>query len=150
VYDPKIHWFSLINSFVIVIFLTFMVAMILIRALHKDISRYNSTESQEEGQEEWGWKLVHGDVFRTPSNYMLLSVLVGNGAQMLAMTAITLVLALFGFLSPASRGSLMTVAIVFYVLLASLAGFYSAKLYKMFGGESWKLNIGLTAFLVPG
>ena len=37
-----------------------MVAMITIRSLHKDIARYNSVESSEEAQEEFGWKLVHG------------------------------------------------------------------------------------------
>lgn len=46
VLDPSIHWFSLVNSIVIVLFLTGMVAMILIRALHKDISRYNAVDAQ--------------------------------------------------------------------------------------------------------
>ena len=46
VLDPSIHWFSLVNSIVIVLFLTGMVAMILLRALHKDISRYNAAEAQ--------------------------------------------------------------------------------------------------------
>ena len=126
-----------------------VVAMILIRSLHKDIDRYNQADSQE-AQEDWGWKLVHGDVFRTPARSMLLSVLVGNGVQLLSMSLVTLVLALFGFLSPASRGALMTVTLVFYVLLGCAAGFASARLYKMFGGENWKTNVILTAFLIPG
>jgi len=149
-YDPKIHWFSLINSFVIVLFLTFMVGMILLRALHKDISRYNQPESQEEAQEEYGWKLVHGDVFRTPTNPLLLSVFVGNGVQVILMACVTLVLALLGFLSPAIRGSLVTVAIVFYVCFGFAAGYSSALLYKMFGGEAWKRCVVLTACLIPG
>jgi len=37
----KVHWFSIINSLVIVLFLAFMVAMILVRTLNKDISKYN-------------------------------------------------------------------------------------------------------------
>lgn len=90
VLDPSIHWFSLVNSIVIVLFLTGMVAMILIRALHKDISRYNDMEAQEDVQEDYGWKLVHGDVFRPPQRPMLLSVLVGSGAQIVAMTGLTL------------------------------------------------------------
>jgi transmembrane 9 superfamily protein 2/4 len=43
--EPKIHWFNLINSVVIAVFLTTMVAMILLRALHRDISRYNQIEA---------------------------------------------------------------------------------------------------------
>jgi transmembrane 9 superfamily protein 2/4 len=43
--------------------------------------RYRELETQEEAQEETGWKLVHGDVFRPPAQEMLLSVFVGNGVQ---------------------------------------------------------------------
>jgi hypothetical protein len=48
------------------------------------------TLMQEDVQEDWGWKLVHGEVFRTPSNPLLLSVLIGNGAQLCAMVGVTL------------------------------------------------------------
>jgi hypothetical protein len=37
----NIQWFSILNSVVIVLFLSGMVAMILLRTLHKDIARYN-------------------------------------------------------------------------------------------------------------
>ena len=67
-----------------------MVGMILLRALHKDISRYNAVEAQEDVQEDYGWKLVHGDVFRAPARPMLLSVMVGSGCQLVAMAALTL------------------------------------------------------------
>lgn len=67
-----------------------MVAMILLRALHKDISRYNAVDAQEDVQEDYGWKLVHGDVFRPPTRSMLLAVFVGSGTQLIAMTALTL------------------------------------------------------------
>ena len=45
---------------------------------------------QEDVQEDWGWKLVHGEVFRSPKNPLILSILVGNGAQLCAMVAVTL------------------------------------------------------------
>lgn len=102
VYDPKIHWFSLVNSAVIVIFLVGMVSTVLIRTLRKDIARYNRLDQftlddfgdggdAEDGiADDSGWKLVHGDVFRPPKNPLLLSVLIGNGAQLFAMTAVTI------------------------------------------------------------
>jgi hypothetical protein len=43
--------------------------------------RYNDAESKEEAQEESGWKLVHGDVFRAPPRAGLLAVYVGTGVQ---------------------------------------------------------------------
>ena len=39
--SANIQWFSILNSLVIVLFLSGMVAMILLRTLHKDIARYN-------------------------------------------------------------------------------------------------------------
>ncbi|KAL1457436.1 hypothetical protein WDU94_007669, partial [Cyamophila willieti] len=37
----NIHWFSILNSLMIVLFLSGMVGMIILRTLHKDIARYN-------------------------------------------------------------------------------------------------------------
>ena len=66
----------------IVLFLTGMVAMIMMRTLHRDLDRYRQAESQEDVEEETGWKLVHGDVFRPPTPYpMMFAVLVGTGIQ---------------------------------------------------------------------
>ena len=146
----NIQWFSILNSLVIVLFLSGMVAMILLRTLHKDIARYNQIDSGEDAQEEFGWKLVHGDVFRPPRKGMLLAVFLGSGTQILCMTGITLVFACLGFLSPANRGALMTCAMVLYVCLGTPAGYVSARIYKSFGGEKWKSNVLLTSMLCPG
>ncbi|KAI7801941.1 transmembrane 9 superfamily member 2 isoform X2 [Triplophysa rosa] len=145
----NIQWFSIMNSLVIVLFLSGMVAMIMLRTLHKDIAKYNQID-QEDLHEESGWKQVHGDVFRPPRLGMLLSVFLGQGTQIFIMTFITLFLACLGFLSPANRGALMTCAVVLWVLLGTPAGYVSARLYKTFGGENWKTNVLLTAFLCPG
>uniref|UniRef100_A0A131Z0K3 Transmembrane 9 superfamily member n=1 Tax=Rhipicephalus appendiculatus TaxID=34631 RepID=A0A131Z0K3_RHIAP len=145
-----IHWFSILNSVVIVLLLTGMVGMILVRTLHRDIARYNEGVSGEDAQEEYGWKLVHGDVFRTPENSLLLSVFVGSGVQIFFMTFITLLFACFGFLSPANRGALMTCAMVLFVCLGTPAGYVSAVLYKTFGQFRWRLNMLMTALVCPG
>jgi transmembrane 9 superfamily protein 2/4 len=81
---------------------------------------------------------------------MAFSVLLGSGAQLFFMGSITCIAAALGFLSPANRGSLMTMIVVFYVLCAVFAGYASARFYKMFGGENWKRNVFLTATSVPG
>jgi len=146
----NIQWFSILNSLVIVLFLSGMVAMILLRTLHKDIARYNQIDSGEDAQEEFGWKLVHGDVFRPPRKGMLLAVLLGSGTQILCMAGITLVFACLGFLSPANRGALMTCTLVLFVCLGTPAGYVSSRIYKSFGGEKWKSNVLLTSMLCPG
>lgn len=57
--DDQIHWFSIINSVMIVVFLSGMVAMIMMRTLRADIAKYNQLD-QEDAAEETGWKLVRG------------------------------------------------------------------------------------------
>ncbi|XP_046529697.1 transmembrane 9 superfamily member 2-like isoform X2 [Equus quagga] len=109
-----------------------------------------SVKFEEEAQDEFGWKLVHGDVFRPPRYGMLLSVFLGQGIQVLIMTFITLFLACLGFLSASKRGALMTCAIVLWVLLGTPAGYVSAKMYKTFKGVNWNTNFLLTALLCPG
>ena len=140
-----------------------MVGAILTRALKKDIARYNKLDSfklddlsgtngdVEDGvQEDSGWKLVHGDVFRPPKNPLLLSVFLGNGSQLFVMVGTTITFALLGFLSPSNRGSLGTVMILLYTIFGFIGGYVSARIYKSFGGEKWKLNIALTPVLIPG
>jgi transmembrane 9 superfamily protein 3 len=53
---------------------------------------------EREVSEESGWKLVHGDVFRAPRQLVLLSALVGTGAQLAALVLLVILLAIVGML----------------------------------------------------
>jgi transmembrane 9 superfamily protein 2/4 len=148
--DDEIHYFSIINSFMIVLFLTGVVAMIMLRTLRKDIASYNEMQTLEEAQEESGWKLVHGDVFRPPTTSpMLLAVLAGTGVQLLTMAFFTMICAVLGLMSPANRGALLTSLLLIYVFLGSIAGYNSARMYKLFQGKQWKQSTILTAVFFP-
>ncbi|EIN11685.1 endosomal P24A protein [Punctularia strigosozonata HHB-11173 SS5] len=149
IFDPRIHWFSLINSLIIVMFLCVMVSMILLRSVSRDISRYNAIDLSEDVSEDFGWKLVHGEVFRTPQNPMILSVMVGNGAQLCAMVVVTLVFALLGFLSPSNRGSLATVMMVCWTFFGSVGGYFSSRVYASLGGTNKRKNSFVTATALP-
>lgn len=152
--SDQVHWFSIINALLIVLFLSVLVGMILMRSLHRDISRYNrvpTDEERAEEREESGWKLVHADVFRPPTkNPMLFCVMVGTGTQLLGMALVTLFFAAVGVLAPSNRGKLVIALLVVFVLLGMLAGYTSARTYKMFKGKRWQLCTVLTAVLFPG
>lgn len=149
--DDEIHYFSIVNSLMILLFLTGVVAMIMLRTLHKDISSYNELQTMEEAQEESGWKLVHGDVFRPPLfSPLLLSVLAGTGVQIAVMVVVAMICALFGLTSPANRGGMLTTLIFLFVMMGSIAGYCSARVYKLMQGKKWKHSTFLTATLFPG
>lgn len=145
----QIRWFSILNSFMIVLFLSGMVAMILFRTLHRDIARYNNL-SEEGGIEETGWKLCHGDVFRKPRHSKLLVISVGSGVQILLMSFVTLALAMAGILSPVYRGVIIQSMMFLYTFMGIFNGYITATLYKVFNGADWKQTTLLTAFLYPG
>lgn len=48
--------------------------------------------------EESGWKLVHGDVFRPPHNLVVLSAVVGTGAQLALLVLLVILMAIVGTL----------------------------------------------------
>ncbi|KAM8715176.1 hypothetical protein ACLKA7_002253 [Drosophila subpalustris] len=148
--DVQIHWFSIINSLVVVFFLSGILTMIMIRTLRRDIARYNTDDNIEDTLEETGWKLVHGDVFRPPKNTRLFSAIIGSGIQIFFMAMITIFFAMLGMLSPSSRGALMSSGIFMYVFMGTIAGYYAARLYKTMKGREWKRAAFLTATLYPG
>ncbi|CAI4577376.1 BFH_collapsed_G0036260.mRNA.1.CDS.1 [Saccharomyces cerevisiae] len=150
VYDPSIQWFSLINFSLVVVLLSSVVIHSLLRALKNDFARYNELNLDDDFQEDSGWKLNHGDVFRSPSQSLTLSILVGSGVQLFLMITCSIFFAALGFLSPSSRGSLATVMFILYALFGFVGSYTSMGIYKFFNGPFWKANLILTPLLVPG
>lgn len=150
----KVHWLSIANSLVIVVVLSAMIAAILVRNLRRDYARYNklaTDEEKAEDLEEFGWKLVHADVFRPPTfSPLLMAVSCGTGMQILCMAILTIMFAAMGFLSPANRGALLMAQLLLYVLMGSVSGYTTARLYKTFKGKSWQKATTLTALGFPG
>jgi len=150
----KVHWLSILNSLVIVVVLSAMIGAILVRNLRRDFGRYNrlaSDEEKAEDLEEFGWKLVHADVFRPPSfSPLLLAVCCGTGAQLFCMSILTVLFSAMGFLSPSNRGALIMAQLLLYVLMGSVAGYVTSRLYKTFKGKSWQKATAAVAFGFPG
>ncbi|KAI3382471.1 hypothetical protein SNEBB_003294 [Seison nebaliae] len=147
--DVQVHWFSIINSFIIVFFMTGVLSMIMVRTVRRDIAQYNREIDVEDVIEETGWKLVHADVFRPPPYPEILTALLGTGLQLFAVTCIILLLAMLGMLSPASRGSFVTVATFMFHCMGIVGGYWSIRLYKTLKGVTWKRTAIITATWYP-
>ncbi|KAK6107025.1 Transmembrane 9 superfamily protein member 4, putative [Brugia malayi] len=147
--DVQIHWFSIVNSIVVILCLFGFLSVIIVRTVRRDIAKYNKGEDLDDTLEESGWKLVHGDVFRPPPGSMLLVNFVGTGIQLVGMVAITVFFAMLGMLSPASRGSLMSAAIVLFCLMGLVAGYHAGRLYRTLKGTSPRKCAFRTAVLFP-
>lgn len=84
-----------------VIFLTGLVSMILLRTLRADYARYTRDDDDLEAlerdmNEESGWKLVHGDVFRPPKYLEVLAALIGTGVQLALLVLFTILITIAG------------------------------------------------------
>lgn len=146
----KIQWFSIVNSLMVSLFLTALVATVMLRTVLRDFGRYNAVD-EEEDDDLTGWKYVHADVFRPPKWAAFLSVCVGSGAQVLVMAFLTQLFALIGFLSPANRGGLLTALLSLWVLASAVSGHVSARLHKSFDtGVPRRAITFSTALLFPG
>jgi len=145
----EIHWLSIINSFVLVLLLTAFLTIILLRVLKNDFSRYMDLDDDALEEEESGWKLIHGDVFRFPQHVGLFCALVGVGNQLLVVTFIHLLLALANVISTTRRGSLLAAGVILYCLTAIVGGYSSVKLYRQMNGKNWSRCIVFTAALYP-
>lgn len=147
----QVQWFSIVNSFMVSLFLTALVGTVMLRTVVKDFGRYNATQEDVDEDDMTGWKYVHGDVFRPPRMAAFLSVCVGCGAQVFVMAALTLGFALVGFLSPANRGGLLTALLSLWVLASFVSGYVSARLYSALETEvSRRVVTFATALVFPG
>lgn len=151
-FQHRIHWFSIFNSFMMVIFLVGLVSMILMRTLRKDYARYSKDEEMDDMErdlgDEYGWKQVHGDVFRPASHPMLFSALIGTGHQICVVTMCVIVFSIMGELYT-ERGSLLSTVIFVYAATSPVNGYYGGSLYARMGGKIWIKQMLLSAALLP-
>jgi transmembrane 9 superfamily member 3 len=151
-FKHPIHWFSVFNSFMMVLFLMGLVALILLRTIKKDYARYgigDLEESERDGllvdedgkplsdkhTEDSGWKQVHGDVFRAPLLLPFFAALIGTGWQLVALSVSVIIFAVLGPLHGEvheERGEMLHSVIVCYSLSSIVAGYTSGQFFKMY------------------
>lgn len=167
--SASVHWLAIINSLVIAMLLTVVVAIIMLRTLSRDIQNYNDSGASDPeakrkaaaasaaegaGEDETldditGWKLVHGDVFRPPGAGGLFAPIVGSGVQLLAMSIALLILSAVGVLNPSYRGGFISFGLFLFVFAGVFSGYFSTRVYKTFKGEQWKKNALMVCPLLP-
>ncbi|PIA59057.1 hypothetical protein AQUCO_00400130v1 [Aquilegia coerulea] len=134
----QIHWYSIINSIVIVVLLAGLLSTLFIRNLRNDLLKY-SNEDEEADKEEVGWKHLHGDVFRYPPHTSLFCAIMGSGAQLLTLVFVLFILAFLGVIYPYNRGALYTSLVVIYALTSVIAGYTAASFRTQLAGTGWEV-----------
>jgi hypothetical protein len=144
------HWFSIVNSFVLVTLLIVIVWQILIKtdtSTNQQIDLETSTGGSSNAEES-GWKTIRVEVFKCPPSREVISSAVGSGIQLVLIMVVLFFLGAFGVYYK-SRGSLATAGILLYAFTAACSGLVSARIYHYLGGNHWGWNLILTASLLP-
>ena len=177
-FKHDIHWFSILNSFMLVIFLVGAVALILFRTLHRDYMKVQMMDDDfvmEGGHHhdgdplsysdepssilmdgepsEVGWKLIHGDVFRKPAFFTLHCALMGTGVQLLVLMCL-LILSCIAQSLYMEPGGLISTAIGAYALSSFVAGYvsgsrYAQQMYSSSERVEWIKVLVLTVSVFP-
>jgi transmembrane 9 superfamily member 2/4 len=156
----KIQLFSIVNSLMLALLLTAVFGAVLLRTLRRDCTRYGIAPSRatdlimddfhDDFENDSGWRMLRGDVFRPPPGAGLLSILCGSGMQIAGIVLASLLCSLFGVISPNRHGNLVSAVIGMWALSSSVAGYVAASIYKAIGGSRWKLVTLGVAVGLPG
>uniref|UniRef100_A0A8C2MLK9 Transmembrane 9 superfamily member n=1 Tax=Cricetulus griseus TaxID=10029 RepID=A0A8C2MLK9_CRIGR len=143
-FQHRIHWFSIFNSFMMIIFLVGLVSTILMRTLRKDYAQYSKEEEID------GWKQVHGDVSRPSSHPLIFSSLIGSGCQIFAVSLIVTIVVVMEDLYT-ERGSMLSTAIFVYAATSPVNRYFGGSLYARQEGRRcrWIRQMFIGAFLTP-
>ena len=93
------------------------------------------------------------DAFRESGYPVLLCVMVGDGVHILDMGVVSILFATLGFMSPVSRGTLVTGMLCFYLILGVAAGYTLVCLWKTVQHEEsagWTSVAWRASFVFPG
>ncbi|XP_022732281.1 transmembrane 9 superfamily member 5-like [Durio zibethinus] len=144
----QIHWFSFINSIIIIMLLMGLLTLLFMRRLKNDLRTCSAGDDEED--KEVGWKYIHGDVFRYPQNKSLFCAVIGTGTQLLTLVCCLFVLVCLGVLYPYNRGALCTALVILYSLTSVVAGYTTASFHCQFAEAGWERSVLLAGIMYAG
>mmetsp|Transcript_105213 Transcript_105213/g.280086 ORF Transcript_105213/g.280086 Transcript_105213/m.280086 type:complete len:646 (-) Transcript_105213:109-2046(-) len=152
-FEHKVHWFSIVNSFMLCLFLCAVVAIILMKTLKRDFTRYSATdaeelESMDGGGDESGWKQVGGDVFRRPEHLAIFTVVYATGCHLALCVFVVLIFAIANSYY-AQRGATATSFVISYLCTVIVGGYEGGRVFRMFGGQHWKRTMVYQCLFMP-
>ncbi|CAF1616990.1 unnamed protein product, partial [Didymodactylos carnosus] len=98
--------------------------------------------------DEYGWKQVHGDVFRPPSFPLIFASLIGSGYQIATVAVLCISMTILGELYT-ERALLLSTAMFLYATTSVVNGYVGGSLYARMGGKLWIKQLVTGAFLIP-
>jgi ABC-type spermidine/putrescine transport system permease subunit II len=100
-------------------------------------------------EEETGWKMIHGDVFRSPAFLNVFTAVIGAGAQLFFTVFLLLLAVLIGAFKATKRGALLTAGIMIFAVCGVFGGIVAGRLFTQLKCKNWVWITVLTACVFP-
>lgn len=123
-----------------VIFLVGLVSMILIRTLKKDYARYKHEDEsisdiERDLGDEYGWKQIHGEVFRCASYPSILTALVSGGWHLFLTLLAVVTLAVTNDIW-IDHGEVVTYGLFCYVFISPINGYIGGAMFSRMSSQA--------------
>uniref|UniRef100_A0A803LD23 Transmembrane 9 superfamily member n=1 Tax=Chenopodium quinoa TaxID=63459 RepID=A0A803LD23_CHEQI len=143
----QLHWFSVINSAVIILLSMGILAVLYWWNIKNDLRKYSNGD---EDDREIGWACIEGDVFRCPTLLSLFCAVLGCGTQLFLVFCCLFLLTSLGLLVPYTHGTLWTAVVVIYTVTSAVAGYTAASFHCQYSETGWERSVLLTGILFMG
>lgn len=136
--NTAIHWVSLINSFVVLSFVSIIVAFVLMTTFRSNLASESASEFGQVAQSS----------FTPPVFLNLLSILTGSGIQFIFTLLGSGLLSFVFFRNTFGQQTTIFSAVIAVLIIGGFfAGFSSIQLFKLFSTSSGELNLKKTIII---
>lgn len=135
-----IHWISFINSIILLSLLSLIAAVILVRALKKDIQSSSLPTNHIDTMNSW--KSLVNEVTNPPKYFLTLSILVAGGIQVLVSSIGVIFIFVVNTKFTGSsffnnhQGAFFSFSIFCFVCSGFFSSFFGILLYKVFNNDA--------------
>ena len=147
--DNSIHKNNIIIGYLIILFLSLILIYIYIHSIKNEKDIKNNIIISEEEINEYGWRSLSFEVFRSPKYIELLSVIVGTGIQLFLMLFYSLFFVNIGLLRPRNGGSYFSIMVMIFIFLGIISGYSTSRFYKMLKGKNWIILTLISILFFP-
>lgn len=147
-FENSIHWYSILNSFIMVLLLCALVIQIVFKTISQDANQFEILQVESQIKLDENWKKLSRDVFYAPPFLSLFTFFVSTGWQLALMTLIIILLNIF-YPMYKERGSFQYYLLIDYILLGFISGFKCGSIYTEYKGKRWLYTFLLSSLGFP-
>lgn len=136
----RVHIVTAFCNLAMMLLLGTVVAAMIARTIRRDWLAHSRAEPVE-GEEQAGWNLVRGDVFRPPNHPIAFAAMISSGCQVIFLFVFFFLASGISLLHPSQRGSVHACFMALFFASSLLNGYVAGLILKYCNQQSWKHGV---------